>query len=296
VTGSALQSLWIVAASAAFALMGVFVKLASQHVGTVELLLYRAIVTAMVAGGIMRARGQSLRTSRFDLHAVRGLSGFVAQGLLFEAMKRLPLGTAVALNSLSPVYLAGLSFQSIPAGRRAMIVVSIILGFVGAALLLHPTIAHDQYVGGAIGALSGFMSAVTYLSVRRVVQANEPEMRVVFYYALITALAALAWVLWSGFASIGPLIALQVIAMAGLGAAGQMFVTRAYGKGDTLISATLSYSGIAFSTVLGILVWGDDFSTWSWLGMAMIAAAGVLAVVLDRNAKRKRLQPPPATR
>ena len=39
----------------------------------------------------------------------------------------------------------------------------------------------------------------------------------------------------------------------GLGALGQFAMTRAYGQGSTLVAATLSYSGIVFSSVIGVL-------------------------------------------
>jgi len=62
-------------------------------------------------------------------------------------------------------------------------------------------------------------------------------------------------------------------------------MTKAYGKGDTLIVATLSYTGIIFSTMLGIAVWSDRLSLSSWLAMVMIVAAGVMAMTVGKNAK-----------
>ena len=37
-------------------------------------------------------------------------------------------------------------------------------------------------------------------------------------------------------------------------AVGQLAMTRAYGRGSTLVTAALSYSGIVFSALLGVLV------------------------------------------
>ena len=115
---SAIQSLWIVAASLCFAMMGVFVKLASEHVALSELLFYRGATTAAVTAMVLHARGEGIRTSRFGLHAVRGITGFVALAMFFEAMKELPLGTAVARNYTSPVHMAALSAWTIPRRKR----------------------------------------------------------------------------------------------------------------------------------------------------------------------------------
>lgn len=265
--------------------MGVFVKLASAHVALSELLFYRGATTAAVTALIIRARGERIATCRFGLHAARGVTGFVALAMFFQAMKELPLGTAVTLNYTSPVHMAALSASTIPRGKRLLITGSVVLGFLGTVLLLKPAFARDQVFAGIIGTLSGFMSAITYFSVRSLVLAHEPEMRVVFYYAVITAVGALLWIAPTGFTAIGGLAALQVSGVGLFGTAGQIFMTRAYGKGDTLIVATLSYTGIIFSTMLGIAVWSDPFSLSSWFAMVMIVVAGVMAMTVGKNAK-----------
>jgi len=59
-----------------------------------------------------------------------------------------------------------------------------------------------------------------------------------------------------------------------------MAMTRAYGQGSTLVTAALSYSGIVFSSAIGIAWFGDLLSWSAWLGIALIVAAGILAVRL----------------
>ena len=67
----------------------------------------------------------------------------------------------------------------------------------------------------------------------------------------------------------------------GLGATiGQLAMTRAYGHGSTLVTAALSYSGIVFSSAIGIAWFGDQMSWAAWTGIALIVAAGILAVHL----------------
>ena len=63
-------------------------------------------------------------------------------------------------------------------------------------------------------------------------------------------------------------------------------MTRAYGKGSTLVTAALSYSGIVFSSALGIAVFGDVLPLLAWLGIGMIVAAGIIAVQLQPGAEK----------
>ena len=63
-------------------------------------------------------------------------------------------------------------------------------------------------------------------------------------------------------------------------------MTRAYGKGRTLVTAALSYSGIVFSSALGIALFGDVLPLAAWIGMGLIVAAGIIAVQLQPGAQK----------
>jgi S-adenosylmethionine uptake transporter len=65
-----------------------------------------------------------------------------------------------------------------------------------------------------------------------------------------------------------------------LAAVGQWAMTRAYGNGSTLLVANLQYSGVVFAALLGLLWFGERLPWLSWLGMAVVVAAAVIATVL----------------
>jgi S-adenosylmethionine uptake transporter len=65
----------------------------------------------------------------------------------------------------------------------------------------------------------------------------------------------------------------------------QLAMTRAYRLGNTLVTANLQYTGIVFSSVWGILIWGDTLSLPGWIGIAMILASGIYTTYYNaRNA------------
>jgi drug/metabolite transporter (DMT)-like permease len=204
--------------------------------------------------------------------------------MFFYAMTELPLATAVTLNYTSPLYMA-LFLLCVARERPAFaLMCSVALGFAGSVVLLQPTLSEDQWWAGMIGLASGGVSALTYYNVRELVRANEPELRVVFYYAVFATLGSLVWILPQGFDaltrdSIGP-----VAGVAASGTLGQVFLTRAYGKGKTMVAAALSYSGIVFSSVLGLWIWGDVLTWTSWVAVGMIVVAGIAAVWNSQDA------------
>jgi drug/metabolite transporter (DMT)-like permease len=77
------------------------------------------------------------------------------------------------------------------------------------------------------------------------------------------------------------------------GTLGQLAMTRAYGKGPAIVTAALSYSGIVFSSVLGIALFAETLPIVAWLGIALIVAAGIIAVRLQ---PQTRADPAPQVR
>ena len=279
-----MQALWILAAGLCFALMAVFVKVGARYFSTAELVLYRSLISAFVMMAAMRHRGVAFRTTQLGMHARRGVLGFVALMMFFYTMTQLPLATAVTLNYTSPLYMAVFALFLVGERPRLVLMCSVILGFGGALILLRPTLSSDQWWPGMIGLASGGVSALTYYNVRGLVHAGEPELRVVLYYALFAALGAVIWILPHGFSALNHETIAPVIGVAAFGTLGQVFVTWAYGKGKTIVTATLSYSGIVFSSVLGIWIWGDVLTWTSWLAIVIIVVSGIVAVWKSQDA------------
>jgi len=50
-----------------------------------------------------------------------------------------------------------------------------------------------------------------------------------------------------------------------------------------LVTANLQYTGIVFSSIWGILIWGDHLGWSSWLGMIIILVSGMTATFYNAN-------------
>jgi S-adenosylmethionine uptake transporter len=130
------------------------------------------------------------------------------------------------------------------------------------------------------------LSAFAYLQVKKLGQMGEPEYRVVFYFSLTSVVAGLLGtvagpgfignntVAWHSHSATGIALLLAIGVTATIA---QMAMTRAYRLGKTLVTANLQYAGIVFSSVWGILIWGDVLSWLGWLGIGVILASGVAA-------------------
>jgi S-adenosylmethionine uptake transporter len=166
----------------------------------------------------------------------------------------------------------------------------VLLGFVGVALILRPTLDQRQLWHGMAGLLSGMLSAMAYLQVTALGRAGEPELRVVFYFSLGGAVAGAGITAIAAGALHGHTLrgAALLLAVGLLATTAQVLMTRAYAIGRPLVNACLQYLGIVFSFAYGMLLFKDPLTLHATVGMVLIIAAGLAATLL-----RSRVAPPP---
>lgn len=271
----------MLAAGFAFACMGVLVKLGAARFSSDELVFYRSLFGLLFALALLRGRGLSLATPHWRGHLWRGISGTLAMMLFFHCISELPLATAITLNYTSALFLAALTVLALGDRFHLPLASTLLLGFAGIALVLHPTLARDQLPTALLGLLSGALAGVALLNVRRLGEQGESATLIVFYFSLISTLGSGLWMLREPLAR--PDLA-DLALLAGIGACAtfaQLAMTRAHRSGATLMVGTFSYSTIAFAALFGILLWDEALSPSGWAGMALIVASGVLSLKLS---------------
>ena len=274
--------LLMICATFLFATMGVCVKFASGTYDPGEIVMYRGLVGMIAIAALARARGVSLRTKVPAMHAWRSVVGVTALTLWFYAIGHMPLATAVTLNYMSSVWMAlFLIGGAVVVGAQRVdprLVATVLVGFVGVALVLNPQMDRDLLAPGIVGLASGMLSALAYLQVTTLGRVGEPEIRVVFYFSIgsfVTGLVMSALQGWHSHRSLaGPLLLLATGVFA---TTAQVLMTRAYAIGRPLSNASLQYLGIAFSFIYGIWLFHDPL-TWTAVGgMVLIVGAGLAA-------------------
>ena len=286
-----MQALWMVLASFWFALMAVGIKYASNSFGTLELVLYRGLVSMVFMAIVVRARGATLRTPVPMMHVWRSTIGVLSLSAWFYAIAHLPLATAMTLNYMSGVWVAafivGGALLYGDAQKQGPLLGTVLLGFVGVVMTLRPTIDQNQLFAGVVGLLSGMGAALAYMQVTALGKVGEPEERTVFYFSVGTALVGAVGLLFTDvtpWSEVRLQDALWVIPIGILASLGQLCMTRAYRKGATLVVASMQYSGIVFAALFSLLLFGDKIAPMGWAGIAVIVASGLLATVLRSRA------------
>lgn len=281
-------------AAFAFACMGVCVKVAARDFNAMEIVFYRGIVGAVIMLVWARTRGIVLATSVPGQHVYRSVVGVVALSAWFYAIAHLPFATAITLNYTSGMWIAAfLVGGALLIGKREQqgpLIATVVTGFVGVMMLLRPTFSENDAFAGLLGLLSGALAAVAYMQVMVLSRLGEPEVRTVFYFALGTIVAGFGGMLVMGTSPWKWSTTPWLLAIGALASLGQWCMTRAYASGSTLLVATLQYTGIVFSAILGIVLFDEVLPPIGWAGMALILLSGVAATLLRRQAVKDSIE------
>lgn len=277
----------MLAAGLLFACMGALVKLGAPHFSSSELVFYRSFFGLIVVYAMLHRSRIRLSTFHWHAHLWRGLSGTVAMLLFFHCITVLPLATAITLNYTSSLFLSLFTVLLLKERFHLPLVLSLALGFSGVIVLLQPTLAQDQISDGLLGLASGFLAGIALMNVRHLGMLGEPGMRVVFYFNLIATLTSAIWIAGD---TPHPVTLPDLFLLITIGASAtfaQLFMTRAYRTGQTLVVGSLAYSTIVFSALLGLLFWHERLDNAAWLGIALIIASGVLSLKLSPKIQEK---------
>jgi S-adenosylmethionine uptake transporter len=283
-----MQALWMIVASLLFAVMGVCVKLASAHYSASELVFYRGLVSMLVMGVWVRAAGVGFATPVPGMHVWRSVIGVVSLGGWFYAIAHLPLATAMTLNYMSSVWVAaflvGGALLYGKGEKPGWLLATVLAGFAGVVMVLRPAFDQNQAWAGLIGLLSGMTAALAYLQVTAMARAGEPEMRMVFYFAVASAVFGALGTAINGHSSWSVQHAVWLVPIGVLASLGQLCMTKAYASGATLVVANLQYSGIIFGALASLLIFNDQLPLMAWAGMVVIVGSGIAATILRTRA------------
>lgn len=271
-----MSSLWMLFACFMFATMGACVKLVSLNFNAGQTVLVRGLIPLMLIGGWMLWRGAGLRTQHWKSHLYRSVSGGGSMLMYFSAIMMMPLATAVTLNNASALFMAAvLSIRQRPPRH---VLFGLVLGLGGVVLVLQPAFSREQWLGCLLGLGSAILGCFAQLNLSELGRVGEPPWRTVFILSAVMSLLSAPLAL-SLPAHTETAQAQQWWLLCGIGLCGglgQLALTKAFSHGKTLVAASITYMTVVFSSLYGVMIWGEHLSVTSWLGIATIVGAGLI--------------------
>jgi drug/metabolite transporter (DMT)-like permease len=261
-----------------FALMGVFIREATtEGVGNEVVVFFRNAVGVLFFLPLALTRGLApLRTARPWAHLKRTFCGLAAMYCYFYALAHLPLTDAMLFSYAAPVFTPLIAWWWLkePLTRRMLLATAV--GFAGVLLVAKPSGALVSGIS-LIGILASVMAACAFVSIREMSN-TEPAFRIVFYFALFSAMASAVPLSWAW----QPLErhALLLLVAAGLMASiGQLTMSQAYACAPPGLIGPVAYLAIVFAGIIAWLRWDEVPAGGSLLGAGLIFAAGLIPLL-----------------
>ena len=270
----------IIAASFFFVAMAACIKEVSGRMPVYETVFFRAFVSAVILGGLMKARRTGFRAKNLPLMLTRSLSGFAAMSCNFYALGKLSFGDACTLVNTFPVFAALFSFLFLGERPTKALWVLIALSWAGIFMILRPQF-HFLNFAGFVALLAAIFSAVVIVVIHQTHE-TDPSLRIAFYFTALCAFIAFP-LMMQDFVPPDAREWALLLGAGILGTGGQILMTRAYGLSDVSRLAPLSYVAVVLSFVAGMIFWGEIPTPWSVAGSAVVILGCVLIARLEKQ-------------
>ncbi|MBR0670948.1 DMT family transporter [Neoroseomonas soli] len=268
----------VLLASATFAIAAACAKGVGPAIPVAEVILFRNLFALPALLPVVLAAGgtEALVTRNPMSHAARTLFGMMGMVGAFYGYVHLPLATVTALGFTMPLFLTVLSVPLLgeTVGWRRGI--AVVIGFLGVLMMVRP--GSDGMQGEGLAVLLCLLGAVGWalamITIRRMGEAGENSVAIVFWFAagsaVLAGIAAVPVWVWPNGWQWALLIGIGLVS-----ALAQVLMTDAYRSGETTLLAPFEYAGIVWTTALGAFVWAELPDGWDFAGIAVLVGAGL---------------------
>jgi drug/metabolite transporter (DMT)-like permease len=237
----------------------------------------------MLAVMLPRAGWRVFATRRPGLQVTRSLLQATSTSLYFVAIATVPLAKAASISFLSPFVIALLAWPILGERLKPLRMLAIAIAFAGVIVVIRP--GGETFQLASLIILGNVACYSFYQVFTRMVSAVDRADTSALWSALVGAVAttALLPVFWTTPAGLGD--ALAFLALGALGAAGHWCVASALSHGPAAVIAPFQYWQIVGSVLMQLLLTGLWPDAATWLGAAIIVAAGVFMAVTEARGR-----------
>jgi drug/metabolite transporter (DMT)-like permease len=276
----------MMAAMGALIVNDAFIKLAAAELPTGEVIFLRGLFTTLLCAGLAAATAGVSALRQIGARGVpaRAAAEVLATVFYLNALFNMPIAEATAILQFTPLAItAGAAlFLGAPVGWRRWL--ATVIGLAGVLIIVRPLgEGFNPYSALALGSV--VFVAARDLLVRRIAS-GVPALVIATASAAAVTVSSLGFAAFETWLRPSPHV-LLMLAGAGLGLVGGYYwIIVAMRSGEIAIVAPFRYSIIVYAVLAGFLVWGEIPDTASWIGLAIVTAAGLYTFLRERKLAR----------
>ena len=263
-----------------FASMDATAKYLMKEIGPAQTIWARYTVQAILVTVLILPKINIYGKTKYPkLQFLRSVALMMATTLFFFAFSKLGLAEASAIFNISPVLITLGAFLFLREQIGPRRVIGIFVSLLGALIIIRP--GSGVFTIYALLPLGAAIFYSTYSLVTRFVGADESPWTSLFYSAIFGAICYSIYIVfhWNPMSSNALLLTIII----GLfGTAGHICLIRALTLGEASLVAPFIYTNLLFTTIWGLLLFGNFPDFWTIGGALIIVAAGIYVWARDR--------------
>jgi drug/metabolite transporter (DMT)-like permease len=276
--------LLMVVATLLFAGMHAASRHATQHLSGVEVAFFRNLFGLVVIVPLLVRFGPRLfHTEKFSLHMLRALINAVSMVAFFIGLSMTPLARATAIAFTAPLFTALLSALFLGEVFRWRRWSAIIVGFIGALVILRPGLDVVD-TGSLLVLFSSLLWAMAMIDIKVLARTESSATITAYVTVLMTPLTLVpALFYWQ---TPSPELWVWLIFIGVIGTMGQFIVTEAIKLADMTVLMPFDFLKLVWAAFLGMILFAEVPDALTWLGAAIVFASSFY--IIWREAKLRR--------
>ncbi|MGA1383490.1 MAG: DMT family transporter [Steroidobacteraceae bacterium] len=269
-------------AVAAFSFMDALLKLFAAHYPPMQVTAIRgaASLPFVVLPLWYAGRLGELKPTRLGLHLFRGVLGVIMLATFVLALREAPLASVYSIYMAAPLLIAALAAwwlkEKVDGGRW----LAIVIGLIGVIVILQPRPDGLPMIAGIAAVASALCYALAAITAR-VLMRTERSSAMVFTFLMIITIVAGALAL-PGWVAIRPSDGWLIVAIGGLGAAGQHYITEAFRHAPAAVVAPIEYTALLWGIAIDWVAWSVLPGGMMLGGASLVIAAGLYVAWRER--------------
>lgn len=263
-----------------FALMSATVKHVGQYgLPVFEIVAARALVSLVISYLDVKRKRISIWGNNKRLLLTRGAVGTVALICVYYSVTTLPLAEATIFQYIHPAFTALLAVFFLKERIQPSTFICIALCLLGVYVMIRPeTGASAENVLPTLSvaaAITGALcSSVAYVIVRKLSQTEDSSV-IIFYFPLV-ALPTSILLMGDNFVIPDLYLTVMLVLIGIFTQIGQLGMTKAMQTQEAGKASAYSYIQIIFSGLIGIVVFNELPSVWTYIGGGLIVTGALI--------------------
>lgn len=275
--------LFMLIATLALTCMHALVRFLSAELHAFEITFFRNLFGLLIMAPLMfRAGVEELKSRQPRLQLLRSCFGILAMALWFYGLSIVPIAEATALSFTAAIFGSVAASLFLRERMRLRRWTAVVVGFVGALIILRPGFQSVQ-PGAWVVLVSSVFWALALVSVKRLSSTDSTVCIVAWNSVLLTLFSLpLAVPVWTAptTAQLGWLLLIGLLATIG-----HLAMTNAFRLADATAVFPVDFTRLLWASLLGFLLFAELPDAATWIGGAIIFASTTYITFRERKLK-----------